>query len=54
VTHFAPTEIGEMSRSAGYIIVTVESHNVNDPVSFWVISIKSMEGPTARAEIDVR
>ena len=36
------------------IIVTVEPHNVGDPVSSWVISIKSMEGPPARAEIDVR
>jgi hypothetical protein len=39
----------------GYIdIVTIESHNVGDPVSFGVILIKSMEGPPARAEIDVR
>jgi hypothetical protein len=31
-------------KSAGYIIVTDERHNVGDPVSSWVISIKSMEG----------
>src|SRR5262249_55660270 len=41
-------------KSAGCIIVTDEPHNVGDPVSSVVISIKSMGGPPARAEIDVR
>jgi hypothetical protein len=41
-------------KSAGCIIVTDEPHNVGDPVSSVVISIKSMEGLPARAEIDVR
>jgi hypothetical protein len=39
---------------AGCIIVTDEPHNVADPVNSRVISIKSMEGLPARAEIDVR
>ncbi len=41
-------------KSAGCIIVTDEPHNVGDPVSSGVISIKSMEGLPARAVIDVR
>ncbi len=41
-------------KSAGCIIVIDEPHNVSDPVSSWVISIKSMEGLSARADIDVR
>jgi transcriptional regulator with GAF, ATPase, and Fis domain len=37
----------------GCTIVTDEPHNVGDPVSSGMISIKSMEGLPARAEIDV-
>src|SRR6266545_3818374 len=44
----------QFHKLAGCIIVTVEPHNVGDPVSSWVISNKSMEGPPARAEIDAR
>jgi hypothetical protein len=44
--------INRSSLEAGCIIVTDEPHNVGDPVSSGVISIKSMEGLPARAEID--
>src|SRR5262245_6317917 len=40
-------------KSAGCIIVTNEPHNVGDPVSSGVISIKSMGELSARAEINV-
>jgi hypothetical protein len=41
-------------KSAGCIIAIDEPHNVGAPVKSGVISIKSMEGLSARAEIDVR
>jgi hypothetical protein len=41
-------------KSEGCIIVTDEPHDVGDPLSSVVISIKSMEILPARAEIDVR
>src|SRR5262249_8912877 len=40
-------------KSAACIIVTNEPHNVGDPVSSRVISIKSMGELSARAEINV-
>jgi hypothetical protein len=45
--------LSQSLKSAGCIIVTDELHNVGDPVSSEVISIRSMEGLPARAEIDV-
>jgi hypothetical protein len=41
-------------KSAGCAIVIDEPHNVSYPVSFGVISIKSMDGLPARVDIDVR
>src|SRR5262249_49362240 len=40
-------------KSAGCIIVTNEPHNVGDPVSSGMMSIKSMGELSARAEVNV-
>src|SRR5262249_43438133 len=57
ITHLMPgfrrARSSQSLKSAGCIIVTNELHNVGDPVSSGMMSIKSMGELSARPEINV-